>query len=175
MAATNEMALLMLFSMILIPSCRSFPGGAPSQACSNLTPQHSANAQSSPIPYNLTVSGLVDSMPIYIPGQTYTGIYCTRLFYCYSTTLIAVTLGIANPGIVTPMFRGFLIQLRSASDNSILGGVSIGNSSNVQLHACSPNNGGVTHTNNVDKSSISFQWTPQPDTGSVLFRQAIII
>ena len=78
MAATNE---VLLFSMILIPSCLSRPSGAPQEACPDLTPGslHSPNAQSIPIPYNLTVSGLVDSM-LYIPGQTYTGIHCTRLF-----------------------------------------------------------------------------------------------
>ena len=82
-----------------------------------------------------------------------------------------MTLGIIDP-TSTPLFRGFLIQVRSASNNSILGGISSGGSNDVKLHACAPTDGGVTHTDNIVKSNISFQWTPT-DMGNVLFRQVV--
>ena len=66
-------------------------------------------------------------------------------------------------------FRGFLVQVRSSPGDAILEGIAE-NSNDVQLHACSPSNGGVTHTSGTDKSSISFQWTPTAGTGDVVFR-----
>ena len=61
MAIANRVVLLTLF-FSLIPRCLSRPEGAPLAACPDLTPQspHSANAQTSPTPYNLTISGLME-------------------------------------------------------------------------------------------------------------------
>ena len=63
------------------------------------------------------------------------------------------------------------MQVRSApgDDPATLGGITE-NSGDVQPHACSPSDGGVTHINNNDKMSISFQWTPIAGTGDVVFR-----
>ena len=74
------------------------------------------------------------------------------------------------------LFRGFLIQIRSVTNGNILSGIDpVGLSPNVKLHSCSPPDGGVTHTSNSTKSSISFQWIPTSGMGSVIFRLAIII
>ena len=61
------------------------------------------------------------------------------------------------------------MQVRSSPGDSILGGIAE-NSSDVQLHACTPSDGGVTHNSSTDKSSISFQWAPTAGTGDVVFR-----
>ena len=51
----------------------SFSGGAPSAACSTISPdpaEHRAQPQSSPVPYNIDISQLSDAGG-YTPGQTY--------------------------------------------------------------------------------------------------------
>ena len=66
-------------------------------------------------------------------------------------------------------FRGVLVQVRSAADQSILTGISE-NSVDLQPHMCSPATGGVTHTARTDKTSVQFQWTPTAGLGDVVFR-----
>lgn len=72
-------------------------------------------------------------------------------------------------GGINDTFRGFLVQVRSAADQRILTGISV-NNSDIQLHNCTPAEGGVTHTNRSDKTSIQFQWTPSAGNGNVVFR-----
>ena len=47
-----------------------FPTGAPSAACTTITPNHSGTtAATSAVPYTVNISSLADG---YIPGQSYT-------------------------------------------------------------------------------------------------------
>ena len=47
--------------------------GAPSSACSEITPSHYGSvASTNPVPYNVNISNLNDG---YIPGQAYTSEY----------------------------------------------------------------------------------------------------
>ena len=90
------------------------------------------------------------------------------------STKHAVTLQASNQTDMTE-FRGLLVQLRSAADQSILGDqlAEIGDDPDIQYHACEPASGGFTHTNNTDKTDITFQWTPRAGAGTVVFRYVI--
>ena len=80
-------------------------------------------------------------------------------------------------GSKSEVFRGFLVQLRSAADQSIIGGQlmlldddEVSSTTEIQSHMCVPSTGGFTQTSNSSKSSIAFQWTPRTGTGDVVFR-----
>ena len=85
----------------------------------------------------------------------------------FSRSIYAVTLRATTNGI---QFQGFLVQLRSAADQSIIGEQLVENSDQIQQHACTPATGGFTHVSPSDKDYITFQWTPRAGTGDVVFR-----
>ena len=73
-------------------------------------------------------------------------------------------------------FRGFLVQLRAAADQSIIGGQLMllddddeSSTSEIQEHNCVLSTGGFTQTSAFNKSSIAFQRTPSAGTGDVVF------
>ena len=77
----------------------------------------------------------------------------------------------------TEEFRGFLVQLRAAADQSIIGGQLMllddddePSTSEIHEHNCVPSTGEFTQTSAINKSSIAFQWTPSAGTGDVVFR-----
>ena len=47
--------------------------GAPSAACSTITPSHGTSTAAGAVPYTVNISSLADG---YMPGQSYTGKYC---------------------------------------------------------------------------------------------------
>ena len=50
-------------------------GGAPTQACTTITPNHSGGSTATgPVPYIVNISSLDNG---YVPGQSYTSEYCT--------------------------------------------------------------------------------------------------
>ena len=66
--------LAVLLLLLCGGSAHAYSSGAPSQACSTLTPGHGGLSQSSPSPYNLDLSIFnlySDGNYYYIPGQTY--------------------------------------------------------------------------------------------------------
>ena len=66
--------LCILYVMLFETSVYSLPSGAPSQACSSLTPNHGGSSQSSPLPYTLNMSTFNfynDGNSYYEPGNTY--------------------------------------------------------------------------------------------------------
>lgn len=163
--------LLSLTIFALLRGSLAFPNGAPVTACDSLTPQppHNNTGTMGPFPYNLSIAGLENTT--YSPGQSYTGIewidFVMNIARDYIICNFAVTLS-ATGG---QLFRGFLIQIRSVANGNILSGINpVGLLPNVRLHSCSPSDGGVTHTSNSTKSSISFQWIPTSGMGSVIFR-----
>ena len=69
--------LLTLITLSVAP-VEPFPGGAPSQACTDLRPQHGGTAQTTPSPFELNVDMFRDvevfDMPAtysYTPSRTY--------------------------------------------------------------------------------------------------------
>ena len=60
----------MLLLAVAVTAVVGMSGGAPSSACSEITPSHYPHAAStSSVPYNVNISNLDDG---YIPGQAYT-------------------------------------------------------------------------------------------------------
>lgn len=179
MAVTSVLLLL----VALVRLCYSLPTGAPPAACSTLTPRFPhAPGMSTRTPYRLTVAGIteVNGSYYYAPGQTYTGItnefsrsrtveLTVLIVTWHAMQLKFVLLAVTLRGSSGEQFRGFLMQIRSAADQSILTGLSE-NSSDIRSHSCSPAGGGVTHTNRNNKTSVQFQWTPTAGTGDVVFR-----
>ena len=68
------MISILLLLLMFGGSVNSYPSGAPSQACSSLTPNHGGSPQSSPLPYTLDLSGFDlygDGNFYYEPGNIY--------------------------------------------------------------------------------------------------------
>ena len=71
---SSTIYLIFAVTAVLLHPGHSLPGGAPSGACSNLTPSpgnHGAG-QTSPTPYVLNFAPELNGT-VYTPGQTYTG------------------------------------------------------------------------------------------------------
>ena len=114
--------------------------GAPLEACQKMKPQHGTGAQSSVAPYNISVE---------------------PMHYSSGTT---VTVNLTSS---STQFKGYLLQMRRIDNNKIIAGFSIDNGG--QLLACDDqNNTAVTHTNNSEKTDVSFTWTaPAQSEGSL--------
>ena len=56
-----------------------YPSGAPTQACTTITPDHNVSTATGSVPYIVNISSLDNG---YVPGQNYTSEYCT----CYKDT-----------------------------------------------------------------------------------------
>ena len=64
----------MLLVLVFAGLVCTYPSGAPSEACSSLTPGHGGSPQSSPSPYTLDLSIFDlynDGNSYYEPGNTY--------------------------------------------------------------------------------------------------------
>ena len=140
------MILIMMITAFLcvLSTINANSGGAPPVACQNRMPQHGADvkAQSSVAPYSISVEPMHYS----------------------SGTTVTVTL----MGLSTTKFKGYLLTMRRVEDNTtIVAGFSVPNGG--QLLACDgQNNADVTHTENSDKTSVSFTWTaPAQSEGSL--------
>ena len=64
-----------------------FPTGAPSLACSSMTPGHSSNTATGPVPFNVNISSLDGG---YLPGQTYTSDYQFIYSYMHACSCVFV-------------------------------------------------------------------------------------
>jgi hypothetical protein len=147
------LALMFLQQMMVSVSGR--PGGAPTTACSTLTPVHGTSPidpTASP-PTFFIVSDLIQSDNGEFTSET-----------TYNMQLVAT-------GGST--FQGFIVQARDPS-GSLIGTFAV-SGSDIQLVDC-PGNGQatVTHTASNDKTMVSFQWTAPSGTGTVQMRYSIV-
>ena len=141
------MILIMLITAFLcvLSSINAYSTGAPPAVCKTMIPGsngHGSHPQSSAAPYNISVEPMHYS----------------------SGTTVTVTL----MGLSTTKFKGYLLTMRRVEDNTIIvAGFSVPNGG--QLLACDgQNNADVTHTENSDKTSVSFTWTaPAQSEGSL--------
>lgn len=69
--------VVLFLLLILIPSTLSYRTGAPSAACSTLTPNHGASGQdASTVPFRINIDVFRDMNSgalLYTPGSTYNG------------------------------------------------------------------------------------------------------
>lgn len=124
--------------LALVRCSNSHPGGASVQSCINLTPNHGGAAPQAPStsPYTLrTLAGVpINGISIHA-GDTF-------------------RFALEAEGNV--QFRGFIIQARTVQ-NAAIGTFATG--TGVQVMTCLPALSTVTHTNNVDKQRVEFDWT----------------
>ena len=179
-AAVAVPRLVVLLSLLGFSTVTARSSGASPATCIDLTPRspHAIGTNLHSNPYILEIGGLTrfnGRYSYYTPGQTYTGMTTSIAFYVYTPKFFAVTLRGKNNQVHA--FRGFLVQLRAAADQSIVGGQLMlldddeeSSTTEIQAHMCVPSTGGFTQTSNSTKSSITFQWTPRAGTGDVVFR-----
>ena len=95
------------------------PNGAPDAACedgTNIVPGHVPNSPSTnPLPYSVDISSIPSSG--YIPGQNYTSKCCPVLELDDPFVLIVTLRG----STANQNFRGFMIQGRVRTDDSLAG------------------------------------------------------
>uniref|UniRef100_A0A1X7UY64 DOMON domain-containing protein n=1 Tax=Amphimedon queenslandica TaxID=400682 RepID=A0A1X7UY64_AMPQE len=159
--------------MVAVSYCRSFslllvflglatalPSGAPPQACVSLVPGHGAvpiDPALRPPPYFIVSDLLMkNGSLVYEPDET------------YNISLISV---------LGATFRGFIVQARDVN-GSVIGMMDTsGSNGQARLADCpDSNNSTVTHVNNYDKSSVSFQWTaPSGFDDIVELRYSVVI
>ena len=137
--------MLITAFLCVLSSINAYHTGAPPAVCKTMIPEpngHGSHPQSSAAPYNISVEPMHYS----------------------SGTTVTVTL----MGLSTTKFKGYLLTMRRVEDNTIIvAGFSVPNGG--QLLACNDqNNAAVTHTENSDKTSVSFTWTaPAQSEGSL--------
>ena len=86
--------LLALFGVLQRSDVEAFPTGPPSEACPTISPDpdfHLAQPQTSPVPYELDLSALLDDDGglSYIPGDSYPSksIYNYNYFHCSASNI----------------------------------------------------------------------------------------
>lgn len=143
------MELVYLQLLILLSCCyyvHGKPEGALPGACDTMVPGHSAPAQNSPPPFQITLD-----------KTSYGG-----------SDVIAVTLSKNS----TNKFKGYLIQARNQDGTKIPGFELIQNSKFLQ---CNNPNDAVTHTEASPKDSVTFNFTaPAKSRGNItIFATAV--
>ena len=76
LAAMNSIFIVLLIVAVNLDQSKCFPSGAPSTACSTLSPDplfHGAQPQTSAVPYEVDLSAFDDGTGAlsYVPGQTF--------------------------------------------------------------------------------------------------------
>ncbi|XP_078656419.1 putative ferric-chelate reductase 1 isoform X1 [Branchiostoma floridae x Branchiostoma belcheri] len=149
----NKMWGVILSLLALTPVGLAYPGGAPAQACLDMTPQHGPSEQSSTPPYELVVS-----------NTTYAG-----------GDEIQVTLSRTGNSAT---FRGFFIQARTVGLTDAQGRFTNLDSATTKTVNCGSeanSENGVTHTGQTDKSSVTVTWTaPANRVGHIQFRATVV-
>nr|XP_033773119.1 putative ferric-chelate reductase 1 [Geotrypetes seraphini] len=126
--------VLILFAFACPHHIYAFGNGRVEASCFNMEPKHHSTAQTSPVPYNITIS-----QETYKAGDQ-----------------IIVTLT-SNRNDTS--FEGFLLQAREASNGEIpLGSFLISNSDDMQALNCSKSFDAVSQTSNKKKTSIQVTW-----------------
>ncbi|RVE59123.1 hypothetical protein OJAV_G00201370 [Oryzias javanicus] len=129
----------LLVFLAMVPAAWSYPSGAVTSSCSNLTPQHRGSSQTGASPYTVTASSRS-----YTAGQSV-------------TVLLQASSG--------KSFTGFLLEAREVGGQTPVGSFSI-SSSDAQLLTCSSQpKSAVSHTSSSAKTIIQVTW--QPSTSQV--------
>ncbi|XP_072164310.1 putative defense protein 3 [Diadema setosum] len=132
--------LLPLLVMINWGAVNSLPTGAPTSACTSLTPSHALRSQSVASPYTITVS--------------------SASYRANDPITVTVTAS-------STAFRGILLQMRRSDNDAVVGWWTVSDADNYKTISCTHLNGAVTHKNrNMKASSVTFVWTA-PDTAEV--------
>lgn len=134
------MYLSALVCVVTLQSVLGNPSGAPGSACDNMTPGHGFSAQVGAAPYTIAPSS-----GTYRCGES-----------------ITVTLSATSGN-----FRGFLCQARTdvAAYSSTVG--TLAQTGSVTMNQNCGAGRALTHSENGDKTSAQFTWTPAADHGSV--------
>lgn len=135
--------IFIVAAVVNFGSCHST--GAPTQACTTLTPNHGVAAQNTPPPYHVVVPLQVQQ------GQTMT-----------------VTIANREPGFT---FRGFIIQARSVNTQAVVGRFLITNNMGTVACPTLPTDSVATHSNPSDKSSVALQWVAPTNFNGLVFFQ----
>ncbi|XP_071124494.1 putative defense protein [Mytilus edulis] len=129
----------------------AYPTGAPPEACQTRTPQHNGTtASTSAKRYTVTANST----------------------YYTTTENVLVTL----KGVLGTKFKGFLIQMRTADRQQIVGTFTVITTAETQLLQCNNVSGAaITHTSNDSKTDIQAIWTPpsQP-VGNVIITATVV-
>ena len=154
--------LAVLLLLLFGGSADAYSSGAPSTACSSLTPGHGGSPQPSSSPYTLDLSifDLYDdgiTIYYYEPGQTY---QCKNLAFnvsCHTCRDSSYAVTLSGGGTT---FRGFLLQARLTADDATLTGTFSNPVSGSQLSSCSPP--AVSSNQNTLDALASFKKLPVP-------------
>ena len=78
------LVLLLVIASSGFTEVQARSGGAPAEACVNLTPNHAGEPQTSPVPYSIDLAQLGEG---YTPGQTYIRKESLLLYgWCFQAT-----------------------------------------------------------------------------------------
>eukprot|EP00095_Tigriopus_kingsejongensis_P001362 maker-scaffold523_size146679-snap-gene-0.15 protein:Tk01362 transcript:maker-scaffold523_size146679-snap-gene-0.15-mRNA-1 annotation:"ferric-chelate reductase 1 homolog" len=125
----------LLLTLLQSPSLHCFPNGAPSSACTSMTPNHGGSSRASADnPYELLLSASSTE----------------------SDESIQVTLQGKEKGGV---FRGFLIRALDDQEQAVGQFSNFGPNSQGLICGSNGINNAVTHNSKVDKANITFDWT----------------
>ncbi|XP_030062402.1 putative defense protein 3 [Microcaecilia unicolor] len=128
----------------------AFGNGKVIPACFTMEPQHGTTAQTSPAPYNITIS-----QETYKAGDR-----------------IIVTI---SSNTNSTLFAGFLLQAREASNGNTPVGSFLISNSDMQALNCSKTFDAVSHTSNKKKTSIQVTWIAPTDITSDILMKATVV
>jgi hypothetical protein len=145
---TSFPVLALLSAVVVVVD--AYSGGAPSSACSTMTPGHGSRPRTGEPPFSI----LVDA-----PGNVY-------------RPQQHIAVNIRSTG--RSQFKGFLLVAKTSDGDNVVGTFEAPQRTRDAFKlAC--DNQGVTHNSNHRRRSISFQWIapPQP-VGDVTFTATIV-
>lgn len=143
-----------VYAISLLHVAFSSPSGAPTAACSTMLPNHGVGAQTTDSPYKIVVSSKN------IKNDDY----------------LDVKIESVNE---VDQFRGFILRALNR-DDKVIGMFSASPAATYKILNCSQITESsawsfVTHANNQDKNSLSFQWRAPADfTGDIRFKATVV-
>lgn len=152
------MKLVFLFCLTIFYASQilAAPGGAPTDACETLLPQHNGTA-----PQNGSSPFRIEFGPPIIPGG--------RSYY--------ITISGISPSAT---FAGFIVQARPSNNSSQYNttgtfDVVAPRETSAQFITCLSANDTATHTGRDQKSTVQVKWTaPATGNGTTVFRGTVV-
>ncbi|XP_007245213.3 putative ferric-chelate reductase 1 [Astyanax mexicanus] len=145
----SAFVVLLLLGGSSLSTVLAFPNGLVTPACERMIPNHVVDSMSTPAPFSV-----ISNSSSYVAGQQ-----------------ITVTLQANETGF----FKGFLLQARAADAGvGPIGTFSV-TGTEAQLLNCSTVASAVSHTSNVNKTTIQATWTaPDNEFRDIEFRATFV-
>jgi len=139
-----KISVLWIISILKVSHISGYPGGAPKSVCNSMLPLHGADSQTSPVPFNISLSSLD------VQGGD------------------QVTIELRSPP--GRFFKGFMVVVTKPGTNEAHGSFASPGQGAKSLGCFDKPNSGATHVEGNEKSIVKLSWTAPNDEDDVKFQ-----